>query len=44
MGTRRGGSNENSQYKFFNKIRKIMYTPLSSSFTIKVGFKGVKII
>ena len=28
----------------FSKLRKIMYTPVNPSFTIKLGFKGVKII
>ena len=41
---RRGGSNEYPQTLFFSKIRKIVYTPVNPSFTIKVGFKGVKII
>ena len=31
---RRGGSNEYPQSMVFNKIRKIMYTPVISSFTI----------
>ena len=31
---RRGGSNEYPQSMFFNKIRKIMYTPVNPSFTI----------
>ena len=30
----RGGSNEYPQPMFFNKIRKIMYTPVNPSFTI----------
>ena len=30
----RGGSNEYPQSMFFNKIRKIMYTPVNPSFTI----------
>ena len=29
-----GGSNEYPQSMFFNKIRKIMYTPVNPSFTI----------
>ena len=41
---RRGGSNEYPQFMFSADIRKIMYTPVNPSFTIKVGFKGVKII
>ena len=31
---RRGGSNEYPQSMFFNKIRKIMYTPVNPSFDI----------
>ena len=41
---RRGGSNEYPQSMFFSEIRKIMYTPVNPSFTIKVGFKVVKIV
>ena len=42
----RGGSNEYPQSMFLAEIRKIMYTPVNPSFTIriKVGFMGVKII
>ena len=32
---RRGGSNEYPQSMLFSKIRKIMYTPVNPSFTIK---------
>ena len=31
---RRGGSNEYPQYMFLAEIRKIMYTPVNTSFTI----------
>ena len=31
---RRGGSNEYSQSMFWAEIRKIMYTPVNTSFTI----------
>ena len=31
---RRGGSNEYPQSMFFNKITKIMYTPVNPSFTL----------
>ena len=31
---RRGGSNENPQSMFWAEIRKIMYTPVSPSFTV----------
>ena len=42
---RRGGSNEYSQSMFGAEIRKIMYTPVNPSFTIKKwGLRGVKII
>ena len=43
---RRGGSNEYPQSMFLGNIRKLVYTPVNSSFTkyIKFGFKGVKII
>ena len=42
---RRGGSNEYSQSVFLSRNKKkIMYTPVNPSFTIKMGFEGVKII
>ena len=34
---RRSGSNEYSQSMFWAEIRKIMYTPVNPSFTIKSG-------
>ena len=37
---RLGGSNEYPQYMFSAEIRKIMYTPVNSSFTIKSGVYG----
>ena len=36
---RRGGSYEYPQSMFWAKIRKIMYTPVNPSFTIKSGVK-----
>ena len=33
VGTHRGGSNEYPQSMFWAEIRKIMYTPVNSSFT-----------
>ena len=36
---RRGGSNECPQSMFLAEIRKIMYTPVNLSFTIKSGVK-----
>ena len=39
----RGGSNKYPQSMFLSR-NKIMYTPVNPSFTIYVGFKGVKII
>ena len=45
LETRRGGSNEYPQSMFFNKIRKVIDTPVNPGFTIfKRGLKGVKII
>ena len=41
---RRGGSNEYPQSILLSKIRKIMYTAVNPNFTLKVGFKAVKII
>ena len=41
---RRGGSNEYPQYMFLSRNKKIMYTPVNPSFTIYVGFKGLKTI
>ena len=41
---RRGGSNEYSQSMFRAEIRKIMYTPVYPSFTIKEwGLRGSKL-
>ena len=39
-----GGSNEYPQSMFWAEIRKIMYTPETQFYCIKVGFDGVKII
>ena len=40
-----GGSTEYPQYNYVRaQKRKIMYTPVNPSFTIKNGVKGVKII
>ena len=44
VGLYRGGSNEYPQSIFFcAEIRKIMYTPVNPSFTIKSEFKGSKL-
>ena len=41
---RRGGSNEYQQSMFLRRIRKIMYTPVNPSFTIKKwGLRGSKL-
>ena len=40
---RQGGSDEYPQ-SFWAILRKIMYTHVNPSFTVKVGFYGVKII
>ena len=41
---RRGGSNEYPQSMFLNRNKKIMYTPVNSSFTIwKWGLRGSKL-
>ena len=41
---RRGGSNEYPQSMFYAEIRKIMYTPVHPSFTIKRwGLRGSKL-
>ena len=40
----RGGSNGTHNLCFIAEIRKIMYTPASPIFYIKVGFEGGKII
>ena len=41
---RRGGSNKYPQSMFWAEIWKIMYTPVTQFYYIKVGFKRVKII
>ena len=41
---RRGGSNEYPQYMFLSKNKKITYTPINPSFTVKKwGLRGSKL-